>query len=104
MPARVCRDAPLPRRRFPPKARYGRRLCFHSAVDNQQTLPFGRPADVSEEVKRLVQTLASDRTGLILGPCHNLQAITPIENILALYEAAQKYGNFTSSQGGGGES
>ena len=81
-----------------------RRLCFHSAVDNQQTLPFGRPADVSEEVKRLVQTLANDRTGLILGPCHNLQAITPIENIIAMYEAAQKYGSFTSIQGGGGES
>lgn len=86
------------------KAQYGAHLCFHSAVDNQQTLPFGKPADVSEEVKRLVQTLANDRTGLILGPCHNLQAITPIENIIALYEAAQKYGSFTSIQEGGGES
>jgi uroporphyrinogen decarboxylase len=85
------------------KAQYGARLCFHSAVDNQQTLPFGKPADVREEVKRLVQTLANDRTGLILGPCHNLQAITPIENIIAMYEAAQKYGSFPSVQGGGGE-
>ena len=50
------------------KARYGARLCFHSAVDNQQTLPFGTPDDVRDEVKRLVQTLASDGTGLILGP------------------------------------
>ena len=33
-------------------------LCFHSAVDNQQTLPFGGPADVREEVRRLIQTLA----------------------------------------------
>ena len=66
------------------------RLCFHGAVDNQHTLPFGTPAEVRAEVKRLVQTLASDRTGLILGPCHNLQAITPVENIIAMYEAAHE--------------
>jgi uroporphyrinogen decarboxylase len=30
--------------------------------------------------------LASDGTGYILAPCHNLQGITPLENILALYE------------------
>jgi uroporphyrinogen decarboxylase len=77
------------------KTRYGQRLCFHSAVDNQQTLPFGVPQDVRAEVKRLVSTLASDRTGFILGPCHNLQAITPVENIIAMYEAAREYGTFS---------
>jgi uroporphyrinogen decarboxylase len=76
------------------KAQYGGRLCFHSAVDNQQTLPFGGPADVRAEVRWLIETLAGDRTGLILGPCHNLQAVTPVENILALYEAAREYGTF----------
>lgn len=78
------------------KARYGQRICFHSAVDNQQTLPFGSPADVRAEVKRLIEVLASDHTGFILGPCHNLQAISPIENILAMYAAAQEYGSFTN--------
>jgi uroporphyrinogen decarboxylase len=76
------------------KAEYGDRLCFHSAVDNQQTLPFGTPDDVRREVKRLIETLASDGTGFIIGPCHNLQAISPVENIIALYEAAQEYGGF----------
>ena len=76
------------------KAQYGSRLCFHSAVDNQQTLPFGTPAAVRAEVHALIQTLASDHTGLILGPCHNLQAITPVENIVAMYEAAREYGSF----------
>jgi uroporphyrinogen decarboxylase len=76
------------------KAQYGQRLCFHSAVDNQQTLPFGTPADVRAEVKHLIETLAGDRTGFILGPCHNLQAVTPVENILAMYKAAWEYGSF----------
>lgn len=70
------------------KSRYGSKICFHSGVDNQQTLPFGTPEDVKAEVRRLKSTLAADGTGLIIGPCHNLQPITPIENILALYEAA----------------
>ena len=76
------------------KREYGTRLCFHSAVDNQQTLPFGTPEEVQTEVRYLIDTLASDRTGFILGPCHNLQAITPVKNILAMYEAAQEYGKF----------
>lgn len=72
------------------KQEFGDRICFHSAVDNQETLPFGTPEDVRAQVRHLKATLWSDRTGFILGPCHNLQAITPIENILAMYsEAAQ---------------
>ena len=76
------------------KREYGAKLCFHSAVDNQQTLPHGTPQEVRAEVKRLIETLAADQTGFILGPCHNLQAVTPIENILAMYAAAQEYGRF----------
>lgn len=73
------------------KAEYGDRLCFHSGVDNQITLPWGTPADVRAEVRRLLAELAPDRTGFIVAPCHNLQAVSPIENILALYEAAREY-------------
>jgi uroporphyrinogen decarboxylase len=76
------------------KTQYGGRVCFHSAVDNQQTLPFGRPADVRAEVQGVIQALASDHTGFILGPCHNLQAVTPIENIIALYDSGREYGRF----------
>ena len=76
------------------KADFGAEFCFHSAVDNQQTLAFGTPDDVREEVRMLIDTLASDRTGFIIGPCHNLQAVSPVENILALYETANEYGRF----------
>jgi len=76
------------------KAEYGGRLCFHGAIDNQQTLPFGTVEEVRAEVRRMVETLGCDRTGLIVAPCHNLQAITPVENIVAMYEAAREYGTF----------
>jgi uroporphyrinogen decarboxylase len=74
------------------KAQFGQRLCFHGGVDNQQTLPHGTPDDVRSEVRRLIDTLASDRTGLIIAPCHNIQPNTPVQNIVALYEAAREYG------------
>jgi len=72
------------------KTRYGQALCFHGGVDNQQTLPFGTPQDVRAEVIRLKRTLGKDRTGIIIAPCHNIQPVTPIENILALYEAVRE--------------
>ena len=36
--------------------------------------------------------LAADGTGYILAPCHNLQSLTPLENILAMYDEAWRYG------------
>lgn len=72
------------------KQEYGRRLCFHSAVDNQETLPLGTPDDVRKEVRMLKRILASDGTGFIIGPCHNLQPNTCVENIIALYETARE--------------
>ena len=74
------------------KTQLGGRVCFHSAVDNQQTLPFGSPEDVRREVRMLIQTLGSDRTGFIIGPCHNLQPVSPVENIIAMYETAYHEG------------
>jgi len=74
------------------KADYRQRLCFHGAVDSQRTLPFGTPEEVRAEVRHLVETLAGDGRGFIIGPCHNLQADTPVKNILALYQTAHDYG------------
>lgn len=72
------------------KTEFGKQFCFHSAVDNQHSLPFGTPEDVRNEVRWLAKTLGQDRSGLILGPCHNLQPITPVENIIALYDEAAR--------------
>jgi uroporphyrinogen decarboxylase len=62
-------------------------VCFHGGVDNQETLPFGTVADVQQEVAYNLSTLGRTGTGYIVAPCHNIQANTPIENILAMYQA-----------------
>lgn len=70
----------------------GHRICFHGAVENQRILPFGTPDEVRAEVRQCIDALASDGTGFILAPCHNLQAVTPIDNIVAMYDEAHRYG------------
>ncbi len=74
------------------KKEFGGRICFHGAVENQRILPFGTPEDVRAEVRHCMDALASDGTGYILAPCHNLQVNTPVENIVAMYDEAWKYG------------
>jgi uroporphyrinogen decarboxylase len=63
---------------------FGHRIAFHGAMDNQQTLPFGTPIDVAREVRENIAIFRNARW--ICAPCHNLQAVTPTANILALYE------------------
>ncbi len=76
------------------KRDFGGHICFHGAIDNQETLPHGTPEQVRAEVRTCIDTLASDETGYVLAPCHNLQPVTPIENIIAMYDEAHVYGAF----------
>lgn len=74
------------------KAEFGNSVCFHGAIENQKILPFGTPEEVRAEVRHCIDALANDGTGYILASCHNIQVVTPVENILAMYDEAQKYG------------
>lgn len=74
------------------KQDYGRQLCFHGGVENQRILAFGTADEVRAEVRDCIDSLASDKTGYILASCHNLQPVTPVENIIAMYEEACRYG------------
>ncbi|MDI9445597.1 MAG: uroporphyrinogen decarboxylase family protein, partial [Planctomycetota bacterium] len=66
-------------------ADFGGRLIFHGSIDNQRTLAFGSAEDVAREVRESIEIYRPARW--ICAPCHNLQPITPTENILAMYEA-----------------
>ncbi len=73
------------------KDRFGDRIVFHGAVDNQQTLAFGTVEDVKAEVADNLRILGAGG-GYILAPCHNIQAVSPPENIVAMYETAYEMG------------
>lgn len=72
------------------KRDFGDRLCFEGGVSVQRTLPFGTADDVRAEVRRLIDVLGRGG-GYILGPSHAIQAGTPPENILALFDTARVY-------------
>ena len=74
------------------KDSFGEQICFHGGIDNQEVMPFGTPEDVRAEVVDKVQTLGRDGTGYILAPCHNLQIVTPVENILTMYQTVRDLG------------
>lgn len=65
------------------KRDFGERLCFWGSIDEQHTLPFGKPQDVAAEVHTRLKTLGKNG-GLILGPTHNIQLDTPMENFWAM--------------------
>ena len=73
------------------KKDFGKDICFYGGVDLQELLPNATPQKVAEEVNRLIDVLGSGG-GYILGPGHTyIQADTPIENILTMYETAFNY-------------
>jgi uroporphyrinogen decarboxylase len=67
------------------KERFGEALIFHGAMDNQVTLISGNEEAVRREVRENIEILG-DGGGYILAPCHNLQAVTAPEIIVAMYE------------------
>lgn len=71
-------------------ADFGERVIFHGSIDNQQTLSFGAVQDVIDEVRQSVVIYAPARW--ICAPCHNIQPITPTENIVAMYETIHELG------------
>ncbi len=66
------------------KREFGRLLAFHGALDVQQTLPFGTPADVRREVRERVAQLGPN--GYILCSSHAMQTDVPPENVKAMYD------------------
>ena len=73
------------------KRAYGERIVFWGGgVDTQKTLPFGGPRQVREEVLRRCEIFAS-RGGFVFNSIHNVQAGTPLENIVAMLDAVHEF-------------
>jgi len=71
------------------KEKYGHKIIFHGGVDNQHVLPFGSAEDVRKETIDCLETLGKGREGFICCSCHNIQAGTPVENILAMIDTVK---------------
>jgi uroporphyrinogen decarboxylase len=65
---------------------FGGKINFFGAICVQSTLPNGTPETIKEEVKRVAGIFGKEG-GYIIAPSHNIQDDTPVENVIALFEA-----------------
>ena len=73
------------------KERHGDRITFWGGgVNTQKTLPFGSPDEVRAEVLDRCETFAPGG-GFIFNAIHNVQALTPTENVVAMIEAVRSF-------------
>jgi uroporphyrinogen decarboxylase len=71
--------------------RFGGKVCFNGGVDVQGTLIRGRVADVKREVHDLVGLFGRHEGGYIGGTSHSVMPETPLDNVIAMYEAFLDY-------------
>jgi hypothetical protein len=73
------------------KAKFGDHLVFWGGgVDTQHVLPFGTPAEVREQVLRRCEIFAPGG-GFVFNTIHNVQAKTPLANIVAMIDAVHEF-------------
>jgi hypothetical protein len=73
------------------KERYGDSLVFWGGlVDTQRTLPFGTAEEVREEVLKRCEVFGREG-GYVANSVHNVQAKTPIRNIVAMVDAVREF-------------
>ena len=75
------------------KREFGRDLAFWGAIDTHHVLPRGTVAEVREEGRKRIADLAPGG-GYVLGAVLNIQAEVPVDNILAMVEAAKEFGRY----------
>jgi hypothetical protein len=73
------------------KSTYGDRLTFWGGgVDTQHVLPFGTPEEVRKQVLERCR-IFSRNGGFVFNTIHNIQARTPVKNIIAMLEAVHEF-------------
>lgn len=75
------------------KKEFGKHVVFWGGIDTQRILPFGKPKDVEEEVKRRISDLAPE-SGYIFAAVHNIQANTSPQNLDAMFNAFKRYSGY----------
>lgn len=73
------------------KDTYGKDIVFWGGgVDTQQVLPFGTPEEVRTQVLERLEIFGKDG-GYVCNTIHNIQANTPIANIVAMVDAIKEF-------------
>jgi len=76
------------------KKRFGDIMSFWGGLcDTQNTLPFGTLKQIRDEVRRNFECLKPGG-GFVASNIHNITAEVPPQNIVAMFDAANEFGNY----------
>lgn len=75
------------------KERFGGALAFHGCISTAGVLATGSAPDVVANVRETLEIMIPGG-GYCLAPTHMIQDNSPTQNVLAMYEAAHKYGRY----------
>ena len=76
---------------------FGGRLCFRGCISTAGPLTWGTPADVEQDCRDVLEIMMPVR-GYHCAPTHQIQDNTPVENVLAMYNAIHRYGRYGSAE------
>ncbi len=76
------------------KSKFGNKLSFWGAIDQQRLLPFGTPAEIEADVRAKIEVLGRGG-GYMVAAAHIIQVDTSMENVEAFINAVKKYGVYT---------
>ncbi|WP_346903318.1 uroporphyrinogen decarboxylase family protein, partial [Faecalicatena contorta] len=73
------------------KREFGKDIVFWGGgVDTQKTFAFGKAEQVREEVLEMCR-IFSEGGGFVFNTIHNIQAMTPVENVVAMIDAVKEF-------------
>jgi len=74
------------------KKNFGKKLVlWGGACDTQHFLPFASPQQVAEQVRKNIE-IFKPGGGYVFNNVHNIQSDVPVQNIVAMFEAAYEFG------------
>lgn len=73
------------------KREFGKHIVFWGGgIDTQRTLPYGTPKQVYAEALECCKIFGKDG-GFVFNTIHNIQANTPVENLVAMFDAVRDH-------------
>ena len=73
------------------KSAFGNKLCYRGCLSTAGALAYGSVQDVVEDVKHTLKIMM-DGYGYHFAPTHDMQDNSPVENVIAMYQAVHDYG------------
>jgi len=75
------------------KEHFGGRLAFHGCISTAGPVAYGTVEEVVANVRETLEIMMPGG-GYCLAPTHQLQDNSPTENVVAMYDAAHRYGRY----------